>query len=360
MSDEFQWRLLVPSALRDLPADLAAVTGLTVGTIVVVLAPILQASPLRVVLGLPFVLFLPGYAFVAALFPEAGESIENGIASGDDPGMAADRSGIDGIERIALSFGLSIAVVPLIGLVLNFTPFGIRLLPVLVAVAGFTLVMVAVATHRRRSIPSSDRFRVPYKTWLRSAWTEFTSPGSRLDGVLNVLLVVSVLLAAGSVTYAVAVPKQGEAFTESYLLTEHENGTLVADNYPTEFTAGEPKPIVVGISNHEHESVTYTMVVEIQRVTTTNNTTSVLADREIRRFTSTIEDGNRIHRKLNLTPRMTGTRLRLAFLLYKDSPPANPTIESAYRETHLWVNVTQPANQTSALPGPAKLVLGSG
>jgi len=32
--------------------------------------------------------------------------------------------GIDGIERVALSFGLSIAIVPLIGLVLNFTPWG--------------------------------------------------------------------------------------------------------------------------------------------------------------------------------------------------------------------------------------------
>jgi len=35
------------------------------------------------------------------------------------------REGIDdGIERVALSFGLSIAIVPLIGLVLNFTPWG--------------------------------------------------------------------------------------------------------------------------------------------------------------------------------------------------------------------------------------------
>jgi len=29
---------------------------------------------------------------------------------------------LDGIERIALSFGLSIAVVPLMGLALNYTP----------------------------------------------------------------------------------------------------------------------------------------------------------------------------------------------------------------------------------------------
>ena len=50
-------------------------------------------------LGLAMVLFLPGYTQIAALFSRK-----------DD---------LDGIERIALSFGLSIAVVPLIGLGLN-------------------------------------------------------------------------------------------------------------------------------------------------------------------------------------------------------------------------------------------------
>ena len=48
-------------------------------------------------------LFLPGYALIATLFPRK-----------DD---------LDGIERIALSFGLSIAITPLLGLALNYTPF---------------------------------------------------------------------------------------------------------------------------------------------------------------------------------------------------------------------------------------------
>ena len=61
----------------------------------------------RIVLGVLFVLFFPGYTLVAALFPA--------------------RNSIGRIERLALSFGLSIAVVPLIGLGLNYTPWGIRL-----------------------------------------------------------------------------------------------------------------------------------------------------------------------------------------------------------------------------------------
>jgi len=148
-----QLRLLLPAHLRDLPADLAAVVVFTLLTCVVVFVPWVNETPLRILFGLPFILFLPGYAFIAALFPEAGESpvaedsnegstpdtqAESGSETDPEPTETddsrfaisnRDRSGIDGIERVALAFGLSIAIVPLLGLVLNFTPWGIRLTP---------------------------------------------------------------------------------------------------------------------------------------------------------------------------------------------------------------------------------------
>jgi len=37
-------------------------------TNLVILFPVVRETPLRVVFGLPFVLFLPGYTFMAALF----------------------------------------------------------------------------------------------------------------------------------------------------------------------------------------------------------------------------------------------------------------------------------------------------
>ena len=70
---------------------------------------------LRKVIGLPFILFFPGYSFISFLFPERRE--------------------LDTIERVALSFGLSIAITPLIGLALNYTPFGIRLTPILLSLS---------------------------------------------------------------------------------------------------------------------------------------------------------------------------------------------------------------------------------
>lgn len=338
MSRDSDWRLLLPQPVRDLPADLAAVVVLAVATTLAATVPGVKETPLRVLLGLPYVLFIPGYALVAALFPEAGASpVGDSDADADEP---SEREGIDGIERVALSFGLSIAIVPLIGLVLNFTPWGIRLVPILVSVTGVTIALTAVAARRRAQLDEGDRFRVPYRAWLASAREGLFEPDSRADAALNVLLVVSILLAVGSVGYAVAVPKQGEAFTELYLLTENEEGELVAADYPTEFTRGETRSLIVGIGNHEHETVQYTLVSQLQRVEFRNNTTIVRERNELDRFTPTVAANATWRTRDSVTPTMTGERLRLVYLLYKGSAPSNPTVDNSYREVHLWINVT--------------------
>jgi uncharacterized membrane protein len=336
MSRDSDWRLLLPASVRTLPADLAAVVVLAVATTVAATVPGVRETPLRVLLGLPYVLFIPGYALVAALFPEAGESPEDGTGSDEADG----REGIDGIERVALSFGLSIAIVPLIGLVLNFTPWGIRLVPILVSVTGVTVVLTAIAVRRRAQLAESERFHVPYEAWLTGVRQELFNPDSRADAGLNVILVVSILLAVGSVGYAVAVPAQGEAFTELYLLTEDESGELVADDYPTEFTQGETRSMIVGIGNHEHETVQYTLVSQLQRVEVQNNTTIVRERDELNRYSPTVAANTTWQTRDSVTPTMSGERLRLTYLLYKDSAPPTPTADNSYREVHLWINVT--------------------
>lgn len=355
--------LLLPAPVRALPADLAAVVAFVVLTCLAVLVPGVNETPLRIMFGLPFVLFLPGYALIAALFPEEGSTptddrpdqleTETGVPDTDDVAEATSGGelsslsrggtgrGIDGIERTALSFGLSIAVVPLLGLVLNFTPWGIRLLPILITVAGFTLAMTAVAAVRRQELPESERFSVPYRSWLETGRGELVAPETRLDGVLNVLLVCSILLAVGSVAYAVAVPPQGEQFTEFYVLTEDEDGTLVAADYPTEFTVGQSQPIVLGVGNNEAESVEYTVVVQLQEVETENNETTVRQRETLDRLsTPSIDNNETWQQEYRITPTMAGENLRVQFLLYRGEVPANPTGENAYRELHLWIDVT--------------------
>lgn len=349
MADERLW-LLLPRPVRELPADLAAVITLVILTDLSVLVPVVRDTPLRIVLGLAFVLFLPGYAFISALFPETGPDVSSNSSDTD----AEFEGGIDGLERVALAFGLSIAISPLIGLVLNFTPWGIRLVPIILSLSAFTLIAVAVAAIRRWQLPVEERFSVPYQTWFGAARSELFEPETRADTVLNVMLVLSIILATTSVVYAVAVPKPGESFSEFYLLTENETGDLVADDYPTEFQTGESKPVVVGIGNHEHRTVDYTVVVTLQNVTFKNNSTLVHRERELQRFQTRLADNRTWRTSYNVTPRMTGQRLRLAFLLYTDSVPAEPTVENAYRETHLWINVTSRDDQEQRLAPVAR------
>jgi len=333
------WKSFFPRQIRDLPADLAFVVVVLVATNAAVFLPWISESPVRLALGLPLVLFLPGYAVVATLFPEEGESP---VTADEDSNSTSGRAGIDGIERIALSFGLSIAVVPLVGLVLNFTPWGIQLVPIMVSLSGLTLGLIALAAKRRWALAETERFTVPYRTWLADGRQEMFEPDTRADAALNVLLATSVLLAVGSVGYAVAVPEQGGAFTEFYLLTETDDGDLVADDYPTTLTVGESEPLVIGIGNQEHESREYTVVAELQQVTVENNRTIVESEQQVGQFQSpTLEHNETWHHRYEIQPPTTGERLRLVFLLYNGTAPSDPSITNAYRETHLWVNVSR-------------------
>jgi uncharacterized membrane protein len=62
---------------------------------------------------------------------------------------------IDTLERITLSFGLSIALVPLIGLILNYTPFGIRFKSVLVSLILVIGILLGVYYYRRKGWSTS-------------------------------------------------------------------------------------------------------------------------------------------------------------------------------------------------------------
>lgn len=378
---ETAW-LLVPKQLRELPADLAAVTIGVILTLGSVFLPGVSDTPLRVVFGLVFVLFLPGYAFIAALFPEAGESSTTTEATetsqppeqADDgkptpePGTAAattastsdrtsgsqNQSGIDGIERVALSFGLSIAIVPLVGLVLNFTPWGIRLGPIAVSISAVTLVSVAIGAQRREELPPDERFQVPYREWIATARSELVEPETQTDAALNVLLGISVLLAVTSVGYAVAVPPQGEQFSEFYLLTEQSDGELVADGYPQDIAVTDRPELIVGIGNQEYEQTNYTVIVQIQAVTVEGNNTTVEERTEIDRFTASVEHNETHHERHTLTPTITGENLRIQYLLYTEEVPETPTAETAYRDLHLWMNVTD-TEQSRVTAGDARV-----
>ncbi len=198
------------------------------------LAVAFTSGAIRIVLGLLLTLFFPGYTLLSALFPK--------------------QDSLGGVERIALSFGLSIAVTTLVGLILNYTPWGISLYPFLISVTLFILVTSAIAWYRQWLLSPAERFSVAMKlSWPR--WGRLEN----LDKVLYISLAVVVLVALGSLGYVFAVPKQGEVFTEFYILGAEGK----AENYPEQVTQGESVELVIGIINHEYEVTSYWIDIRI-------------------------------------------------------------------------------------------------
>jgi hypothetical protein len=97
---------------------------------------------MRYLVGSIFVLFLPGFAVVQALYPVEGE--------------------LNGLERLALSIGLSMAITPLVGLILNYTPWGIRLNPIVVALTVLTAFISLLGTYRR-----FNRALLRLRAWMK-------------------------------------------------------------------------------------------------------------------------------------------------------------------------------------------------
>lgn len=118
-------------------------TAVVVATLLLFPLVAFTSGGVRIVFGLIFALFSPGYALISAIFPK--------------------RDKLGGIERIALSLSLSIAVVPLIGFILNFTPWGIELYPIVISVTVFILAASVVGWYRQRKLGPDQRFKVVLK-----------------------------------------------------------------------------------------------------------------------------------------------------------------------------------------------------
>lgn len=293
---------------------------------------------LRVILGLPALLFIPGYILIFALFP-----------------TTYDGKGIDIIERIALSFGLSIAVVPLLGLGLNYTPWGIRLIPILTALIAFISIIGLVALFRWFKTSANKRFIIDYDFHLPK--TE-----NRLDQALTLILAISILVAIISLVYVIVIPKTGETFTEFYLLGPDG----IADNYPKNMSLGENRSVIVGVVNHEYKQMNYTIEIWAVNQSLIFNETS--QENETMYHHMWYLDAK--HIQLNHTPvdiegewqpqweynwtfslKQKGM-YKLCFLLYLNSNEsyqkekdyvsiAEEKINDAYREVHLWISVEQ-------------------
>jgi len=299
---------------------------------------------LRIVLGLPFILFIPGYLLIFVLFP----------ARKTDEGITV-------IERIALSFGISMAVVALIIFALNYTSWRIQSESGPISIFVFVIGIGAISLYRWFKTAPDERFTVSIDLSLLKSIGKLKSK-SKLDKTLIIILIASIIITAALFIYLMATPRTGEKFTAIYLLGP--DGTIT--NYPMTLSAGENATIIIGVTNHEYRTIDYTIEIWLIKQTTFyNESTNENEDLYINawfidKINVTLDhesiDANGLWKpqwEYNYTFNIdkAGEDFKLAFLLFTtptedysyDKDYKNimkQKINSAYNEVYLWIDVT--------------------
>ena len=331
--------------LTSIPLDICLLLVVLVVSVPFVLGTIPVPGPVRLLLGLPFVMLFPGYALVTALFPRRGrtDSGHDFTALGGEAIPRRIRSlsdrGLTGIERVALGFGVSLILAPLFGLMFDIPSLELNTRLSVGIYAVFTGLASLVALVRHRNLDPADATGY---TVARAISAYRRSLGrSRLDTALVLLVTVAILFAGVSGAFALTAPQDGTQFSDFVLLTQNDDGSYVAANYPDTLTQGESRTLYVGIHNNEDVATTYNVVIQLDRVRAEGNGLTVLSRHRVSSFSTTIPAGEMSYLPTQFTPSIIGENLRLTYLLYEGEVPENPTTANAYRSTYIWVNVTQ-------------------
>jgi len=206
---------------------LKVLVGIILFTILLFLTAYVFVVPvLRVILGVSFLLFVPGFVLITALVP--------------------NRRSMSTTVRITLSLVLSIVVNGADGLLLNYLPYGITLSSVVISLTVFVLVLSSIAIIRQLALSPDDRPSLDF---------HFQS-SKPTPGLLNTsLIIVMILVLAGALAsgvYFSTAPKGGEAYTQFYLM-QQGNGAL----YTLSGSTNNVVTFTVGITNNEGVPVNY-------------------------------------------------------------------------------------------------------
>jgi uncharacterized membrane protein len=261
--------------------------------------------------------------------------------------------GIDGLQRVALSVGFSIALVPLIGFILNYTPWGIRLESISFALSFFVICLGIFGLHRWFRTSPQDRFILSFDL-------SFLASGKKPEKVLLTLIVISVIVAGTVVVYVLVTPKAGDHYTAFYILDSNYDRS----GYQKNLTLGENVTGIMGILNHEYQVIDYTLEIWLinQTITynesTNENKTIFNHMWFVDKTTVTLPHIDIDVEKPNVTqwesdysfPIIRNGTFKLTFFLFtaptdEYAPDvdyksiAAQKINDAYRELHLWIDV---------------------
>jgi len=113
----------------------------------------------RIVFGSVYVLFLPGLIISFIFFPET-KPFEEDDKEKLKHEETESKGAIDWIERVALSFALSIAIVPLVVFYLNLIGIKINLINSFFTILGIIVISIIILLIKNRKL-NNDQHR-PY------------------------------------------------------------------------------------------------------------------------------------------------------------------------------------------------------
>lgn len=189
-------------------------------------------APLRLLLGLAFVLYLPGYWLTSALFPAEAD-------------LKAE-------ERTGLSLGLSIVWVPILALILD-RLVGLRLWPIFLGEYLSILLFMMVALFRQSRLPAAQVYVPSLAQRPRLRLSSF--PFSEKEVLLGAAVVSIVAL-----LWTAFIPSPQEFMTEFYILGEHNR----AEDFPREVEVAEDVEVMVGMTNRERSEQSYRVEVWVE------------------------------------------------------------------------------------------------
>lgn len=139
------------------------------------------------------------------------------------------------------------------------------------------------------------------------------------------------------------VPKQGDKFTEFYILGPGGK----AYDYPTNIIAGNKSTVIVGVGNQEYQTMNYTMCMILNDTPWDNATAKRAGDDYGKLYPIMCTDLTLAHNETWKMPvqfvlNHTGDLQKLEFLLYREK-----NLTNSYRDLHLWVNVTSNVSNSS-------------
>jgi uncharacterized membrane protein len=202
--------------------------------------------------------------------------------------------------------------------------------------------MMIITLYRRARLSDEEKFAVPFEMVKPALKEELFPKGQgKFDKALSIILIAAVIVAAVTTVFVIAFPKDGEKFTEFYILGEDK----MADDYPEKFPVNSQQFVWIGIGNHEYRDVTYTVETLLLNAEwdSATNSSVIHASMPLDRFEVSVLDNTTYLEKYYFSVPYTGYN-RLEFLLYNETVPsasasAEEKMESAYRDLHLWIKV---------------------